>query len=57
MTKRLRCADVTGECDAVVTGDTDQEILDQDVPHAKEAHDLEDSEELRVQLTAAIQDA
>lgn len=57
MTKQLRCADVTGECDAVVTGETDEEILGQAVPHAKEVHGLEDSDELRDQLTGAIQDA
>lgn len=57
MTKRLRCADVTGDCEAVVTGESDEEILGQAVPHAKEAHGLEDSQELRDQLTGAIQEA
>lgn len=57
MTKQLRCADVTGDCQAVVTGETDDEILAQAVPHAEEAHDLEDSDELRSQLTGAIRDA
>lgn len=56
MTKQLVCADVTGDCDAIVTGENEDEILVQAVPHAKEAHDLEDSEQLRDQLTAAIQD-
>lgn len=56
MMKQLVCADVTGDCEAIVTGDTDDEILEQAVPHAQEAHDLEDSEDLRRQLRSSIQD-
>lgn len=57
MTKQLRCADVTGNCDAVVTGESDEEILEQAIPHAKEAHGMANSQTLRETLTEAIEDA
>lgn len=41
MTKVLHCQDVTGACDAVVRGETDEEILAQVGPHARERHGLE----------------
>ena len=56
MTKQLTCAEVTGDCDAVVTGENEQEVLDQAVPHAKEVHGLEDNEALRNTLSGAIKD-
>lgn len=56
MTKQLVCADVTGDCNSIVTGENEEEILDQAVPHAQEAHGLEDSEQLRGQLRDAIRE-
>lgn len=57
MAKQLRCADVTGDCEAVVTGDTEEEVLNEAVQHAKEVHSLAANEALRDQLRGAIQDA
>lgn len=57
MTRQLTCADVTGDCEAVVTGETDEEILEQAVPHAEEVHGLGNNEALRQTLQAAIKDA
>lgn len=57
MAKQLRCADVTGDCEAVVTGDTEDEILDEAVVHAEEVHGFQANEALRDQLRGAIQDA
>ena len=56
MVRQLRCRDVTGDCEAVVTGEDDDAILEQAVPHATQAHGLEDSAELRDQLRNAAQD-
>ena len=41
MPKTLRCADVTGACDAVVHGETEDEILAQVGPHARDVHGLD----------------
>lgn len=57
MPRQLVCAEVTGECDEIVTGDDDEEILDQAMPHAQEAHGFAPNTALRETLRASIKDA
>jgi predicted small metal-binding protein len=40
MTKKLHCRDVGFDCDAVVTADTDEEIVRQVAEHARGVHHL-----------------
>ncbi len=44
VTKELRCRDVGFDCDAVVTGDSDEAILTQVAEHAKTVHGLTDAQ-------------
>ena len=44
MAKELHCRDVGFDCDAVVTGESDDEILVQVVEHAKSVHGLSDEQ-------------
>jgi predicted small metal-binding protein len=44
MTKELHCRDVGFDCDAVVSGENDEEILVQVVEHAKGVHGLTDEQ-------------
>jgi predicted small metal-binding protein len=41
MSKVLRCADVGMNCSFEARGETEEEILKQAAPHAKEVHQLE----------------
>lgn len=41
MSKVLACADVTGDCDGVVRGNSEGEILQGVAQHAKEVHGLD----------------
>ena len=41
MSKVLACADVTGDCDGVVRGNSESEILQGVAQHAKEVHGLD----------------
>ena len=57
MTKVLHCADVTGSCDFVARGDSEQEILQQAAAHAQSAHNIHDvTPELAEKVRAAIRD-
>lgn len=40
MTKELRCRDLGFDCDAVVTADSEDEILAQVADHGQKVHDL-----------------
>ena len=40
MAKELFCRDIGPDCDAVVHGESDEEILAQVVEHAKSVHDM-----------------
>jgi predicted small metal-binding protein len=40
MAKKLHCRDVGFDCDAVVTADTDEEIVRQVAEHARDVHHL-----------------
>lgn len=44
MTKELRCRDVGFDCDAVVTAESEDDILAQVVDHAKAVHGLTDEQ-------------
>lgn len=57
MTKILHCSDAGFACDAVVTGDTAEDILAQVRPHALDAHGVAVTPELEAQLQPLIHDA
>lgn len=44
MSKELRCRDVGFDCDAVVTADTDDDVLAQVVDHGRSVHGLTDDQ-------------
>jgi predicted small metal-binding protein len=44
MVKELHCRDVGFDCEAVVTADSDDEVLDQVVAHARSVHGLTDEQ-------------
>jgi predicted small metal-binding protein len=44
MTRELHCRDVGFDCDAVVTAESDDEILAQVAAHAKAVHGLTDEQ-------------
>ncbi|HSE39978.1 MAG TPA: DUF1059 domain-containing protein [Acidobacteriota bacterium] len=41
MAKVLRCADVGMNCSFVARGETEEEVLKQAAPHAKEVHKMD----------------
>lgn len=55
--RQLRCADAGFDCDAVVTGETDDEVLAQVGPHAKEVHDTDVTPEMAAQVRGSITEA
>lgn len=44
MARELRCRDVGPDCDAVVVGESDSEILRQAAQHAQEVHGMREEE-------------
>ncbi len=42
--KELTCRDVGFDCDGVVTGETDDDVLTQAVAHVKEVHGFSDDQ-------------
>ncbi len=57
MSKVLRCADVTGSCDFVARGDSEQDILQQAAEHARSAHNMNEiSPEVADMVRSAIRD-
>jgi predicted small metal-binding protein len=44
MTRELQCRDLGFDCDAVVTGDSDEAIVAQVVEHAKAVHGMTDEQ-------------
>lgn len=58
MAKELRCRDLAIECDAVIRGETDEEVLEKAAQHALTAHgiDVRDAEMLQ-QLRSIIRAA
>lgn len=55
MTRELRCRDVGFDCDAVVTAESDDEILRQAAEHAKDVHAMTDDEVDDPSFTTAVQ--
>jgi len=58
LTKSFRCADAGVVCRAEVTGETEEEVLEKAVEHAREAHgvDLTSSTTLAKYAQSAIRD-
>lgn len=55
MTKEIRCKDVGVDCDFVVTGETEEEIMKKAAEHAKKAHGMNEiPQELVQKVRAAI---
>lgn len=42
MTKEVRCRDVGVDCDWVVTGETEEEIMKKAAEHAEKAHGMKE---------------
>ena len=55
--KELRCRDAGFDCDAVVHGETVDDVMAQAGPHAKEAHELDVSPEMASRIRALVHDA
>ena len=55
--RELRCRDAGFDCDAVVQGESDDEIFAQAGTHAKQEHGVEVTPELQQQLAGLIHDA
>jgi predicted small metal-binding protein len=54
--KKLACGDLVPGCPAVVTAETEEEILAVAAKHAVEAHDLEVTDELVAAVRSKIRD-
>jgi len=55
--KELTCRDVGFDCDAVVTGESVDDVMAQAGPHAKEAHGVDVTPEMAGQIRTLIRDA
>ena len=55
--RELRCRDAGFDCDAVVRGESDEDVLSQTGPHAQQVHGVEVTPELQQQLAGLIHDA
>ena len=56
--KELRCADAGFECDAVIQGEDEQEVMSKAAAHASEVHGLtEIDDETGQQIRQLIHDA
>ncbi|UOY03083.1 DUF1059 domain-containing protein [Blastococcus sp. PRF04-17] len=55
--KELKCRDAGFDCDAVVRGDTVDEVMAQAGPHAKEVHGVDVTPEMHRQLATLVRDA
>ncbi len=55
--KELRCRDAGFDCDAVVHGETVDEVMAQAAPHAKEAHGVDVTPEMAGQIRTLVHDA
>jgi predicted small metal-binding protein len=58
MAKELICRDVGFDCDAVVTADSEEEVMAQAATHAREVHGLEQIDDQTAErIRAQIHDA
>jgi predicted small metal-binding protein len=56
--KRFACGDVVAGCDGVVTGETDEEVLEAAARHAASAHGMSDvPDEVVAAIRAGITEA
>jgi predicted small metal-binding protein len=55
--RELRCQDAGFDCDAVIQGDTDDEVFVQAGIHAKQEHGVEVTPELQEQLAPLLHDS
>jgi predicted small metal-binding protein len=55
--KELRCREIGFDCDAVVQGETVDEVMAQAGPHAKEAHGVNVTPEMAGQIKTLVHDA
>ena len=57
MAKVLRCSYVGFECDGVIRGETEEEVMQQAAEHAKTVHDVRAlTDEIVQKVRAAIED-
>lgn len=54
--KQLLCRDAGFDCDAVVTAETEEEVLARAAPHAQEVHGVEVTPEIGQELAGKIRD-
>lgn len=54
--KTLHCKDAGFECNGVISGKTNEEVLTQAAQHAKEVHGVTVTPELAAQLTTLIKE-
>jgi predicted small metal-binding protein len=55
--KELTCRDVGFDCDAVVRGETVDDVMAQAGPHAKEVHGVDVTPEMAGQIKTLLRDA
>jgi predicted small metal-binding protein len=55
--KELKCRDVGFDCDAVVHGETVDDVMAQAGPHAKDAHGVDVTPEMAGQIKTLVHDA
>lgn len=54
--KELKCRDVGFDCDAVVRGETEDDVMAQAGPHAKEAHGVDVTPDMAGQIRSLVRD-
>ncbi len=54
--KELSCRDAGFDCDAVVRGDSLDDVMAQVRPHAKEAHQVDVTPEMQQQMAGVVRD-
>jgi predicted small metal-binding protein len=54
--KQLRCRDAGFDCNAVLEGETIEEVLAEAGPHAKAVHDVDVTPEMAEALSAKVRD-
>ena len=55
--KELICREIGFDCDAVVRGETVDDVMAQAGPHAKEVHGVDVTPEMAGQITTLVRDA
>ena len=55
--KELKCRDAGFDCDAVVHGETEDDVMAQAGPHAEDAHGVRVTPEMAGQIRTLVHDA